>query len=103
MILSLAHSRDNSVWVGTGNKGLYRIDKTTGQAENVRIAGKKPYAPQVFVDRDGFVWTADRGALYRSASAAGAGIPQFVPQTVPGQTKDEHYYQFAQDPASPGA
>ena len=98
MILSMAHSRDNSLWVGTGNDGLFRIDGGTGRAENVLLEGKKPRAPQVFVDRDGFVWTANQGALYRSASPAGAGIPKFVPQAVPAQAKDEHYYQFAQDP-----
>jgi signal transduction histidine kinase/ligand-binding sensor domain-containing protein/ActR/RegA family two-component response regulator len=97
MILSLAHSRDNSVWVGTGNDGLYRIDGMTGRAANVLLEGKKPYAPQVFVDRDGFVWTANQGALYRSASPAGAETPKFVPLAVPAQAKDEHYYQFAQD------
>jgi len=97
MILSLAHSHDNSVWVGTGNVGLFRIDGATGRAENVLIEGRKTYAPKVFVDRDDFVWTSDVGALYRSATPAGGTIPRFVALDVPGQTKDDHYYQFAED------
>jgi signal transduction histidine kinase/CheY-like chemotaxis protein/ligand-binding sensor domain-containing protein len=97
MILSLAHSGDNSVWVGTGNNGLMRIDGATGRAENVLIDGKKAYAPQVFVDRDDFVWTTTLGGLYRSATPAGRAIPKFVALDVPSQAKDEHYYQFGQD------
>ena len=97
MILSLAHSRDNAVWVGTGNDGLFRIDGATGRTESVRLDGKTPYPPQVFVDRDGYVWTADLGKLYRSATPANGGVPKFVAQDVPGQAADDHYYQFAQD------
>jgi len=98
MILSLAHSRDNSLWVGTGNDGLFRIDSVTGRVESIRIAGKKTYAPQVFVDRDGFVWTTGLGALYRSVTPAVGGAPPFTALDVPGQPAGEHYYQFAQDP-----
>ncbi|HUB80901.1 MAG TPA: ATP-binding protein [Bryobacteraceae bacterium] len=97
MILSLAHSRDNSLWVGTGNDGLFRIDGATGRAESIRIDGQKIYAPQVLVDRDGFVWTSGVGALYRSVTPAGRGAPGFAAMDVPGQSEDEHYYQFAQD------
>jgi signal transduction histidine kinase/CheY-like chemotaxis protein/ligand-binding sensor domain-containing protein len=97
MILSLAHSRDNAVWVGTGNDGLFRIDAATGRAESVRPDGKTLYPPQVFVDRDGYVWTADLGKVYRSAAPANGGIPRFVAQEVPDQGANDHYYQFAQD------
>jgi signal transduction histidine kinase/CheY-like chemotaxis protein/ligand-binding sensor domain-containing protein len=98
MILSLAHSRDNSVWVGTGNKGLFRIGGAAGRAEPVLIEGKRTYAPQVLVDREGFVWTSGLGAIYRSAAPADRGMPQFIALNVPDQPNDEHYYQFAQDP-----
>jgi signal transduction histidine kinase/CheY-like chemotaxis protein/ligand-binding sensor domain-containing protein len=97
MILSLAHSRDNSVWVGTGNDGLFRIDGATGQTASVLLDGRRPYPPQVFVDRDGYVWTSDWGKLYRSATPAGPSMPRFVAQDVPDQAADDHYYQFAQD------
>ena len=97
MILSIAHSRDNSVWVGTGNNGLYRIDGASGRVENVLIDGRKPFPPQVFADRDGYVWTSDLGVLYRSATPVGRGTPKFVAQDVPDQGTDDHYYQFAQD------
>ena len=98
MVISLAHSRDNSLWVGTGNDGLIRVDGATGRAQDVLLEGKRPHSPQVFVDRDGFLWTANREVLYRSASPADAGIPSFVRQDVPARQNDEHYYQFAQDP-----
>jgi signal transduction histidine kinase/CheY-like chemotaxis protein len=97
MILSLAHSRDNSMWVGTGNDGLVRIDGATGHAAAVLIEGKKTYAPQVFVDREGFVWTSGLGALYRSTAPADLGLPKFAAVDVPGQTREDHYYQFAED------
>jgi len=97
MILSLAHSRDNSVWVGTGNNGLFRIDGATGRVEKMPIEGKAAYAPQVFVDRDDFVWTSHLGALYRSAAPGGHAIPHFVALDVPGQANEERYYQFGQD------
>ena len=98
MILSLAHSRDNAVWVGTGNDGLFRIDAASGRTESVRPDGKTLYPPQVFVDRDGYVWTANLGRLYRSATPANGGVPGFMAQAVPDQGANDHYYQFAQDP-----
>ncbi len=98
MILSIAHSSDNSLWVGTGKDGLFRIDGVTGHTDSVLFDGKPLYPPQVFVDRDGYVWTGDLGKLYRSATRTGGGTPKFVLQDVPGQGPDDHYYQFAQDP-----
>ena len=50
------------------------------------------------MDRAGFVWASTLGGLYRSALAGWLGVPQLVPQPLPGQAKDERYYQFAQDP-----
>jgi signal transduction histidine kinase/ligand-binding sensor domain-containing protein/ActR/RegA family two-component response regulator len=97
MILSLAHSRDNSVWVGTGNDGLFRIDGATGRTESVLFDGRPLYSPQVFVDRDGYVWTGGLGKLYRSAAPTGPGTPRFAALDVPGQGAEDHYYQFAQD------
>ncbi len=97
MILSLAHGRDNSLWVGTGNDGLFRIDGRTGRTENVLLDDRKPFAPQVFVDRDGYVWSTALGMIYRTSSPVDSGTPRFVRETIPGQDKDEHYRQWAQD------
>ena len=97
MVLSLAHSRDNSLWVGTGNDGLFRIDGRSGRLDSVLIEKQLLYAPPAFVDREDYVWTATLGGVYRSASPAGGALPAFVRQTVPGEEKDERYYQFAQD------
>ena len=97
MVLSLAHSRDNSLWAGTGNDGLFRMDGRTGRVSPVWIEGKKLFAPQVFVDRDDFLWVTTLGKLYRSASPAGDRIPAFLPQAVPLQGKAERFYQFAED------
>jgi signal transduction histidine kinase/ActR/RegA family two-component response regulator len=97
MVMSLAHSRDNSLWVGTADNGLIRIDGSTGRTGAVLVEGKPLNAPQVFVDRAGFVWASTLGGLYRSATPADSGLPQLVPQPLPAQANDERFYQFAQD------
>jgi signal transduction histidine kinase/CheY-like chemotaxis protein len=97
MVLSLAHGRDDSLWVGTGNNGLFHIDGRSGRVDEVPFEGHKLYAPQVFVDRDGVVWATGQGELYRSSAPVDSGIPRFVKEAVPAQEKDEHYRQWAQD------
>ena len=98
MILSLAHSRDNALWVGTGNDGLFRIDGRSGRVDSVRTEGLVPFAPQVLVDRDDFLWVTTLGKLYRSASRLGAGIPTFLAQELPEPDKEEHFSQIVEDP-----
>src|ERR1019366_3368925 len=47
MVLSLAHSRDHSEWIGTGNDGVWRIDSGTGHAKSIDVGTKNLYGPQV--------------------------------------------------------
>jgi signal transduction histidine kinase/CheY-like chemotaxis protein len=97
MVLSIAHSRDSSIWIGTGNDGLWRRDGRTGSVRAVPVEGSLAYAPRVFVDRDDFLWIATLGKIYRSATPASEGIPQFVPQAVPSVTADELFHLMTED------
>ncbi|MGA2595800.1 MAG: two-component regulator propeller domain-containing protein [Bryobacteraceae bacterium] len=96
MVLSIAHTRDNSMWIGTGNDGLIRIDGT-GKTTLVLVSRQKLYAPQVLVDRAGFVWATSKGALYRSATPADGKIPEFLAQPVPSSAPDERIHRLAED------
>ncbi len=97
MVLSVAHTRDNSIWVGTGNDGLIRIDGKTGRASSIPIDRRKLYAPQVLVDHADFVWATSRGALYRSTTPADGKVPEFVTQPLPSSTPDELLHQLVED------
>ncbi len=105
MVLSLAHSRDNALWIGTGNDGLLRLDPRSGAARQVWLApGVGAFAPKVLVDHDDHVWVTTRGGLYRSVSPASASpangsAPSFAQQAVPGLAKDEIFYSLAEDRA----
>ncbi len=94
MVLTIAHRRDNTMWVGTGNDGLIRIDGT-GKTTPVLLAGKKLYAPQVLVD-GAALWQL-KGALYRSAAPADGNIPEFVARPVPSIAPDERIHRLAED------
>jgi signal transduction histidine kinase/ligand-binding sensor domain-containing protein/ActR/RegA family two-component response regulator len=98
MVLSLAHSRDNALWVGTGNDGLFRLDPKTRSAKPILIGSAKVYPPKIVVDRDDRVWLATLGTIYRTAAPANA-VPEFVRQDVPGIAPEEAFYQIVEDSA----
>ncbi len=98
MVLALAHSRDNSLWIGTGQDGVFRIAAATGKFSPVRVRPNGPrWAMQVFVDRDDYVWSTALGEVYRSVSPAGTGIPAFQLQPVPGVRPDERFHMLIED------
>jgi signal transduction histidine kinase/CheY-like chemotaxis protein/streptogramin lyase len=98
MVLSLAHSRDNSMWIGTGNDGLWRLDGHSGLIRTVPLEGtQSAYAPKILVDREDFLWVTTMGGVYRSASAASNGIPVVLRQAVPSLTDDETFGQVIED------
>jgi len=98
MIVSLAHSRDNSLWVGTGSHGVWRIDGRTGRTRPVRGLGRDTiFAPKVLVDREDRVWVATKGGVFRSMNEASQGPSEFVPQTIPSLASDEIFHQLAED------
>ncbi|HLJ44530.1 MAG TPA: ATP-binding protein [Bryobacteraceae bacterium] len=100
MVLSLAHSRDNSLWVGTGNDGLFRLDGRTGHITPVLSPSHEPFfPPQTLVDRDEFLWVATQGAIYRSASAIDARPPVLEPQPIPNLAPDEIFHKLIEDTA----
>ncbi len=98
MVLSLAHSRSNALWIGTGNNGLFRLDGRTGRLDPVPLGRQKASAPRgLLVDREDFLWVTTLGGIYRSESPVGDGVPVLLPQAVPAMTKDEIFYQLAED------
>ena len=99
MILSIAHARDNSLYAGTGNDGLIRIDGRTGKYEKVMLSpGAGAFAPQVLIDREDRLWVTTRGGLYRSNGPASGGVPAFSPQPVPDLNPKEIFEQLVEDP-----
>jgi signal transduction histidine kinase/CheY-like chemotaxis protein/ligand-binding sensor domain-containing protein len=97
MVLSLAHSHDNSLWIGTGNAGLWRMDGRTQRLAPVLVAGKKPYAPPVFIDSSDYLWTATLGGIYRSERPVSGSIPAFASQPMPSIGADERFREFIED------
>ena len=98
MTLSIAHSRDNTLWAGTGNDGLCRLDIRSGRFQKVPLVGTvSAFAPKILVDRDDRLWVTTLGGLYRSVSEASGGIPTFQAEPVPGVADKELFQQLAQD------
>ena len=98
MVLSIAHSRDNSIWIGTGNDGVWRIAAGATRAEQLPPDhGRLPYAPQVLVDREDYMWATSLGALYRSVRPVSGNVPRLTAQAVPGIAEDEKFYQLIED------
>jgi len=97
MILSLAHSRDNSLWIATGNDGIWRLNSSTGVARRVPDPGPV-YKPQVLVDHDNYLWVTTRGALYRSAVPLGDAMPLLQAQPVPSLAPAEFFNAIIEDP-----
>ena len=98
MVLALAHTRDNSLWVGTGNHGLWRLDGRSGRARSVPLqSGQLAYAPKLLVDREDHVWVTTMGGIYRSTDPAGHGIPPFEPQSIPSLAEDEVFHAIVED------
>ena len=92
MVLSLAHSRDNSLWIGTEKDGLWRLNGNL--AEPVLVDGENFFTPKVMVDREDRLWVTTRGGLYRS-KASGSRV--FEKQPVPEISADEIFYMLAED------
>ncbi len=98
MVLSLAHSQDNSLWIGTGENGIWRIDGRSGRAEQVPISDKRgAFKSKILVDRENYLWVTTRGALYRSAAPLGPGMPRMVEQPVPALVENEVFYALVED------
>ena len=104
MVLSLAHSRDNSLWIGTGNDGFFRLMPGAAHSQTIWLApGVGAFAPKLLVDRDDYLWVSTRGGLYRSSAPVGRETPiglenpKFVAQPVPGLDSNEVFYALAED------
>ncbi len=102
MVLSIAHSPDNSLWIGTGDNGIWRIDGQSGRAEQVPLDNKLgAFKPKILVDRANYLWVTTKGGIYRSASPLGAGMPSLVVQPVPSLVENEVFYALVEDPTGP--
>ncbi|HLW75789.1 MAG TPA: two-component regulator propeller domain-containing protein, partial [Bryobacteraceae bacterium] len=99
MVVSIAHSKDNALWVGTGNDGLFRIDPHGGRAAKVLVApGVSAFAPRALVDGEGYLWVTALGAIYRSTQPVSEnGSPKFAAQALPRPSADEQYYEIVED------
>ncbi len=97
MILSMVHSRDNTLWIATGSHGLWRLDPRTGAARRVpSVQGL--FKPQLAVDQENYLWVTSRGALYRSTAPLGQAMPVLEAQPVPGVTAAEFFNSITIDP-----
>jgi signal transduction histidine kinase/CheY-like chemotaxis protein/ligand-binding sensor domain-containing protein len=94
MVLSLAHSQDNSLWIGTGNDGLWRLDGRTGQINQVLPLVT---APKVLVDAQDYVWATGVGVIYRSLTPAATRVPDFAPQRLPSPDPNESFHAVMKD------
>jgi signal transduction histidine kinase/CheY-like chemotaxis protein len=98
MVLSIAHSRDNTLWIGTGNDGLWRLNTGTGRAQQVTVQkGHLTFAPKILIDREDRLWVTTLGGLYRSTSPVSNGAPEFQSQAVPSMGPNETFHQLAED------
>ena len=79
MVLSLASSRDKSLWIGTGQDGLWRLDARSGQLRQVL---PHVLAPKIAVDGDDYVWLSAGDTLLRSTTPASGEEVQFEAQPV---------------------
>ena len=91
LVLSIGHSGDGALWIGTGNDGLWRLDEHSGRIARVLPAVT---APKLLVDSGDYIWVAGAGAIYRSVTPAGT---EFVRQAVPGIAGDEVFHSLAED------
>ena len=97
MVLSIAHSRDNSLWIATGSHGIWRLNPRSGAARRVPDPGPG-FKPQVLVDRENYLWVTSRGALYRSTAPLGDAMPVLEAQPVPSLTPTESFNDIIEDP-----
>jgi signal transduction histidine kinase/ActR/RegA family two-component response regulator len=96
MILGIAHSPDNSLWIATGNDGVWRFQPQSHKAQQVPGAAGV-YKPQVAVDRERYLWVSTRGSIFRSKAPISDAMPDLVEQPVPGITPDEKFNALAED------
>jgi signal transduction histidine kinase/ActR/RegA family two-component response regulator len=96
MILSMAHSRDNTLWLATGSHGVWRLNWRTGVARRIPDPGPL-YKPQVLVDHDNYLWVTSRGAIYRSAAPVGDAMPVLKAQPVPALSPAESFNSIIED------
>jgi signal transduction histidine kinase/streptogramin lyase/ActR/RegA family two-component response regulator len=95
MILSIAHSSDNSLWIATGEDGIWRLNPETHAAR--LVSGPGLFKPRVLVDRDNYLWVTSRGAVYRSKSPLGQAMPVLEPQPIPSITPSELFNSLIED------
>jgi signal transduction histidine kinase/ligand-binding sensor domain-containing protein/CheY-like chemotaxis protein len=94
MVVTLAHSHDNSLWIGSGQDGLWRLDGRTGK---LTVALAHMAAPKVLVDSQDYVWAAGQSVVYRSTVPAGTGTPSFAPQPLPSPNENEEFHALVED------
>jgi signal transduction histidine kinase/CheY-like chemotaxis protein/ligand-binding sensor domain-containing protein len=97
MVVSLAHSSDNTLWIATGNSGLFRLDGRTGRVAPVVLDSTIRYAPVVLVTSDDRLWVASVGGVYHTVSPVTRGALSWVAEPVPGSTADEGFHEMKED------
>jgi signal transduction histidine kinase/ligand-binding sensor domain-containing protein/CheY-like chemotaxis protein len=66
LVSSILVATDRSIWVGTGNKGLFRITGDGAHVESLRVQVPTAYASATIEDSKGTIWiAASPGGLFR--------------------------------------
>jgi len=95
-VISITGDSAGVIWVGTGYKGLYRLDPRTSHFTNFPLNPSSSYSYQngiirIFIDRPGTMWLATRRGLQRFDAATGRFTEYKRSQT-------DEYYDIAEDP-----
>jgi signal transduction histidine kinase/streptogramin lyase len=83
-IRTLAEAPDGTLWIGTDPGGVLALDRKTGAVKKIGVEQglKNTRLRQVAVDREGRVWAATYGGLFRSM----AGKPDQFERLTPPKT-----------------
>ena len=84
LIRTLYHDRNNTLWVGTVNQGVFRLLKSTSSFEQFRHRPLDPnslmhnHVNKIFQDQGGALWVASRSTGISRVDLASGGFSRYV-------------------------
>jgi signal transduction histidine kinase/ActR/RegA family two-component response regulator len=97
MVMSLAHSTDNALWIATGNDGIFRLDGRSGRVTPVLTRPEVHSAAVVLMDREDHLWVASTGWVSSTTAPVTRGPLNWAAQTIPRSSPDEVFHEIKQD------